>query len=125
MKIMPEFSYEYFAGLVKSSNQSKLPLDGMTTDAMLNMLKPVIFDRNVDTKLVDLSPGIDNVTASANNFYEGVTAKEVEDFYAKQMKQGEEHPVMYGLNSKLVKENGNVVEKTWKLARESSDRSGK
>jgi dipeptidyl-peptidase-3 len=115
MKIMPEFNYEYFASLVKESDQSKLPLDGMTADAMLAMLKPVMFDKNVDYKLVNLSPGIDNVKTSANNFYEGVTAKDIEGFYKKMMAANDPHPVMYGLNSKLVKENGKLVEKTWKV----------
>ncbi len=114
-KLMPEFSYEYFQQLIKNSDQSKLPLDGMNAEQFTAMLKPVMFDKSVDAKLVNLAPNIDNVKASANNFYEGVTAKEVEDFYATKMKKGETEPVMYGLNSKLVKENGKLVEKTWKV----------
>jgi dipeptidyl-peptidase-3 len=123
MKIMPEFSFGYFKTLVKGSDPSMLPVENlnpntsgkMADDALLALLEPVMFDKNVDSKLVDLSPGIDNVKASANNFYEGVSAGEVDAFYKNLMKAGDKRPVMYGLNSKLVKENGKLVEKTWKV----------
>lgn len=115
MKIMPEFSFEYFKTLVQNSDQSKFPFGGKTQEDFLAMLKPVMFDKNVDYKAVNLAPNIDHIKGSANNFYEGVTEKEVEDFYAAKMKKGETEPVMYGLNSKLVKENGKIVEKVWKL----------
>ncbi|MGZ5282868.1 MAG: dipeptidyl-peptidase 3 family protein [Bacteroidia bacterium] len=115
MKIMPEFSYEYFKTLVQNSDQSVLPFGGKTQEEFLATLKPVMFDKSVDFKAVNLAPDIDHIKGSANNFYEGVTEKEVEAFYAAKMKKGDTEPVMYGLNSKLVKENGKVVEKVWKL----------
>ena len=57
----------------------------------------------------------DVIKESANNFYEGLTQKEVEDYYKSKMDPKDSTPVMYGLNSKLVKENGQIVEKTWKV----------
>ncbi|RYD68797.1 MAG: dihydrofolate reductase, partial [Sphingobacteriales bacterium] len=114
-KLIPEFSFDYFKTLLQNSDQSQLPLDGQTVEQLAAMLNPVMFDKNVDAKLVNLAQGTDNIKTSANNFYEGVTQKEVEDFYASKMKKGETEPVMYGLNSMLVKENGKIVEKTWKV----------
>jgi dipeptidyl-peptidase-3 len=115
-KIMPEFSFEYFAQLVKNSDQNGLPLNGKTTDEFLAFFKPIIFDPAVDNKLVNLDKGVDHVQASANNFYgRDITQKEVEDFYANKKDKNDTTPVMYGLNSKLVKENGQLVEKTWKV----------
>lgn len=71
-----------------------------------------MYDLKVEPKLVDLSPDIDNVAASSVNFYEGVTQKEVEDFYAKF--SNDEKAPSWGLNSKVVKENGQVKELIWK-----------
>jgi dipeptidyl-peptidase-3 len=67
---------------------------------------------NFEPKVVDQRPNIDNIVNSSNNFYEGVTQKEVEGFYAK-FPTGDDEP-SWGLNSKLVKENGQIVEKVWK-----------
>lgn len=115
LKIMPDFSFQYFTELLKGSDQAKLPLEGKTADALANMLKPVIFDPLVDAKNVDLGPDKDNVVASKNNLYEGVTQKEVDEFY-KNMSAGSGKEVPpYGLNSKLVKENGKITEKVWKV----------
>jgi dipeptidyl-peptidase-3 len=77
-------------------------------------MTPIIFDANLDAKTVNLASGIDNVTASANNFYEGVTQKEVEAFYAAKIDPKDEQPISWGLNSKMTKENGVIVEKVWK-----------
>jgi dipeptidyl-peptidase-3 len=113
-KFIPEHSYEYFATLVKNSDQSKLPLEqGETVDAFLARIKPLVFDPKVEPKVVDLRPDVDNVVNSSNNFYEGVTQKEVDDFYAKFDTKG--NAPSWGLNSKTMKENGQVVEKVWKL----------
>lgn len=114
LKFVPGCSYEFFESAVKSVDPASLPLGGKTVDALLATLKPVIFDPKVDAKIVDLAPGIDNVTASANNFYEGVTFKEVEAYYAARMKKDDPEPISWGLNSKMVKENGKVAEKVWK-----------
>ena len=115
MKIMPEFSFDYFKSLLQNSDQSKLPLEGMAMDKFADFLKPIMFDKNVDFKGVNLAPNIDHVKGSANNFYEGVTENEVDAFYKNLMNPKTDEPVMYGLNSKLVKENGNIVEKKWKV----------
>ncbi|MBC7384012.1 MAG: dihydrofolate reductase [Bacteroidia bacterium] len=115
LKFLPECSYEYFETLVKASDAAKLPLDGKMVSELLAILKPVIFDPKIDAKIVNLASGIDNVVASANNFYEGVTQKEVEDFYAAKIDKNDATPISYGLNSKLVKENGKLVEKVWKV----------
>lgn len=116
-KFIPECSFEYFSGLVKNSDQARLPLDqGETVDAFLARMKPVIFDPQFEPKMVDLRAGIDNVVNSSVNFYEGVTQKEVEAFYgdAAKFPHSDREPE-WGLNSKLMKENGQIVEKTWKV----------
>ncbi|MFI5222067.1 MAG: dihydrofolate reductase, partial [Bacteroidia bacterium] len=115
MKFVPECSFEYFSGLVKSADASKLPLDGKTMDQFLNLMQAVVFDPKFDPKVVDLAPGIDNIKASSNNFYEDVTQKEVEDYYASRMKKDDAEPVSWGLNSKMIKANGAVTEKIWKV----------
>lgn len=116
-KFVPECSFEYFSELVKNSDQAQLPLaQGETADAFLSRMKPVIFDPKFQPKMVDLRPGIDNVVNSSVNFYEGVTQKEVEAFYgdASRFPHSDQEPE-WGLNSKVVKENGQLVEKTWKV----------
>ena len=116
LKIMPEFDFAYFSDLVKGCDASKLPLDnGQTADQLLTMLQPVMFDPKTDAKIVDLAPGIDNVKASSNNFYEGVSQKEVEAYYDQLAKKDDPAPVSWGLNSKMVKENGKITEKVWKV----------
>ncbi len=112
-KFIPECSYDYFAGLVKASDTAQLPKNsGESTDAFLARIKPIVFDPKFEPKVVDLRANIDNIVNSSNNFYEGVTQKEVESFYAK-FDSSEKAP-SWGLNSKLVKENGTITEHTWK-----------
>jgi dipeptidyl-peptidase-3 len=115
IKFIPEFSFEYFAELVNTSNAKLLPLNGLSVEGFLSKLRPIIFDPNFENKTVDLSSGIDNVKASANNFYEGVTQKEVEEYYEARMKKDDEEPISWGLNSKMTKVNGEIVEKVWKV----------
>ncbi|MCC6251714.1 MAG: dihydrofolate reductase [Bacteroidia bacterium] len=115
MKMMPDFNETYFAELLNNSDQSLLPLDGKSIEDFLKLLNPILFDPKVDAKIVNQAAGIDNIKASANNFYEGVSQKEVEDYYAKLMNKDDKTPIMYGLNSKMVKENGKLVEKVWKV----------
>lgn len=113
-KFIPECSYEYFASLVKASDSMQLPKDaGESTDAFLARIKPLVYDMQVEPKVVDLRPNIDNVVNSSNNFYEGVTQKEVEAYYAKFDTKG--NAPSWGLNSKTMKENGQIVERTWKV----------
>jgi dipeptidyl-peptidase-3 len=115
IKFVPEFSFEYFSELVNGSNAKLLPLNGLSVEDFLINLKPIIFDASFENKTVDLGSGIDNVKASANNFYEGVTQKEVEAYYEARMKKDDEEPISWGLNSKMTKVNGEVVEKVWKV----------
>jgi dipeptidyl-peptidase-3 len=115
MKMMPEFTQEYFNDLIKNCDHKQLPLEGKDIETLITTLRPILFDEKVDAKIVDQSAGIDNIKASANNFYEGLSQKEVEGYYAKMADKGSKTPIMYGLNSKLVKENGKIVEKAWKV----------
>lgn len=114
-KFIPEFTQEYFAELVKNTPADKFNTTLGSTDEIIAKLTPILFDPNVATKRVNQDAGVDMVAASACNYYEGVTQKEVEDFYAKMMNPKDTTPISYGLNSKLVKENGKVVEKVWKI----------
>ncbi len=115
-KIAPGFSSAYFAELFNSVPEDELPLvEGETKQALLQKLTPLIFDMSIDAKRVNQDEDVDMVAESANNFYEGVTEREVERFYANMMKGAGERPVSYGLNSKVVKENGRLVEKVYKV----------
>lgn len=113
-KFIPECNYDYFASLVKNADTTQLPLEqGETVDAFLARIKPLVYDPKVEPKLVDLRPNVDNIKASSVNFYEGVTLKEVEDFYNKF--DAAANAPSWGLNSKTMKENGTIVEKVWKV----------
>ncbi|MDB5249142.1 MAG: Dipeptidyl-peptidase [Segetibacter sp.] len=113
-KFIPACSYDYFASLIKGSDTSSLPKEaGESTEAFLTRIKPLIYDVKVEPKVVDLRPDIDNVKNSSVNFYEGVTQKEVEAFYSKFDTKG--NAPSWGLNSKTMKENGQIVEKVWKV----------
>lgn len=113
-KFIPACSYDYFASLVKNSDTASLPKEtGESVAAFLTRIKPIIFDPKVEPKLVDLRPNIDNIKASSVNFYEGVTQAEVDTFYARFPKSAQSPS--WGLNSKTVKENGQIVEKVWKV----------
>jgi dipeptidyl-peptidase-3 len=115
-KILPEFPESYFNELVKGSDQKGFPLQkGESVDSLLARLTPIIFDPNVDAKRVNLNPAEDMVKGSANNFYEGLTQKEVEDYYKAIINPTDPRPVSYGLNSKLVKKDGRIEERVWKV----------
>lgn len=114
-KFKPGFSEHFFYETVSLMPESELPLRrGETKEDLLDELVPVIFDEEVLPKRVNQTDGVDLVVTSACNFYEDVTQDEVERFYARQ-KDGEDlTPPSYGLNSKLMKRNGEIVEMTWK-----------
>ena len=116
-KFVPGFSEVYFRLTVKSLPANVLPLDQYdgNVDKLLDTICPVIFDPKLYAKRVNQQEGIDVIKNSANNYYEGVTEKEVDDFYASQKVEGDETPISYGMNSKLVKEDGKLVEKVWKI----------
>ncbi|MEO8398436.1 MAG: dihydrofolate reductase [Ignavibacteriaceae bacterium] len=117
MKIIPEFSKDYFAQLVKSADTNLLPLSkDETPDKLIETLTPIMFDPKIDAKRVNLNSKDDLIKTSANNYYgENITEKEVEEFYKKAENKNDSTPIWYGLNSKLVKENGKLVEKVWKV----------
>jgi dipeptidyl-peptidase III len=113
-KFIPEHTPAYFARLVLNSDLKGFPRKkSESVTAFIDRLTPIIFDPKVQPKLVDQSPNIDNVVASSNNFYEGVTQKEVEEYYAKFNSDG--NAPSWGLNTKVIKQNGQVSEKVWKL----------
>ena len=113
-KFFPECSFEYFSSVARASDSTLFPRNpGESMNAFLARIKPIIYDPKIEPKLVDLTKNIDNVKASSVNFYEGVTQKEVEDFYSKFNSKGNEPE--WGLNSKLEKDSsGKIVEKVWK-----------
>ena len=115
-KFVPEFSQEFFAEAVKSLNPELLPLmEGETPEALIEKLTPVIFDPNTYAKRTNLAAGQDLLLTSACNYYEGVSQAEAEAFYGAMKDPNDTTPISYGLNSKLVKENGQLVEKTYKV----------
>jgi len=115
-KFVPKFSAAFFADAVKGINAEDLPLEkGETPDDLILKLTPVIFDPTVFPKRTNQADGVDLLLTSAVNFYEGVTQAEAEEFYDRMKNPNDSTPVSYGLNSKLVKENGVLVEKTYKL----------
>ncbi|HOZ51822.1 MAG TPA: hypothetical protein PLU17_08195 [Chitinophagaceae bacterium] len=112
-KFIPECSADYFKSLVMASDSASLPKEANeNVAAFWTRVNPLFYDLKVEPKCVDLRSGIDNVVASSNNFYEGVTQKEVEAFYDKMPTTG--NAPSWGLNSKVVKENGVVTERVWK-----------
>ncbi len=115
-KLIPEFSATYLGELIKKADQTLLPLkDKETVEQFIVRITPVICDPKVAPKKVNLDSKQDLVLSSAVNFYNGVTQKEVEDFYKKIIHSFDSTPVSFGLNSQLVKLNGKVQEKTWKI----------
>lgn len=114
-KFVPGFPETYLRELVDSVDVSCLPLEeGETVETMCGKLFPVIFDPSVMPKRVNQADGEDLVATSAANYYEGVTQKEAEDFYGEMKARGGDRPVMYGMNSRLVKEDGMLKEQVWK-----------
>ena len=115
-KFVPEFSQEFFTEAVKSLDPKTLPLTtGVSVDDLLNTLTPVIFDPSVMPKRVNQAAGEDLIVTSACNYYDGVTQAEAEAFYNKMKNPKDETPISYGLNSRLVKRNGKIVEETYKV----------
>ncbi|MDR2232518.1 MAG: dipeptidyl peptidase 3 [Tannerella sp.] len=116
-KFAPGFTADYFAKCVQSIDAERLPLrEGQTVDAWLQEITPVIFQPEVMPKRTVQSGDQDLIAVSANNYYgEGVTMKEVEDFYDAQKAPNDAQPISYGLNSRLVREDGRLVEKVWKV----------
>jgi len=115
-KFVPNFSQDFLKQAVLGIDAQLLPLsDGQTAEQLCAELFPVIFDPAIMSKRVNQADGEDLVLTSACNYYDGVTQKEAEDFYNAMKDPKDETPVSYGLNSRLVKENGKLEEKVWKV----------
>jgi len=114
-KLVPEFTPQFFAELIKNSPEAKFPLNANETlDEFIKRITSLIFDKNIDAKRVMQDTKYDIVVKSACNFYEGVTQKMVEEYYNSLTDKNNPRPVSHGLNTKVVLENGKVVEKVWK-----------
>lgn len=113
-KFVPGFSEESFYEMVGAVADEYLPLSkGQSKEDLLGILVPVIFNPEVMPKRVNQTDGEDLVQTSACNFYENVSQAEVERFYARMKEEGNEQAPSYGLNSKLTKRNGELVELKW------------
>lgn len=111
-KFVPEFSAEFFAEQVKALPAETL---SQSADEIIATLSPVIFDPTFTPKRVNQAQGQDLILTSAANLYEGVTQQEVEDFYNKLKDPKDPTPISYGLNTKLVKIDGKIVELPYKI----------
>ena len=113
-KFKPGFSQQWLEQQI-----GQLPAESGLGIALIGFSTPeierVIFDSTYMSIKVNQADGVDLITSSACNFYEGLTQQEVEDYYARLKDPKDTTPVMYGLNSKLVKEDGKIVEQTWKV----------
>ena len=116
-KFLPNFSQEYLTQLVSGTTEGEWPLlEGEDADSMWRKLTPVMFDPNVDAKKVVKDESVDMVLMSANNYYgDSVTNADVDSFYANLLANAGKQPVEIGLNSRLVWENGQLVEKVYKI----------
>jgi len=116
-KFKPGFSEDYLREVLGKVDMQKLPLrEGGSLADLCNELFPVIFDETVLPKRVNKADGEDIVRSSACHFYDDVSQQEAEDFYARMKLQDADNdtPISYGLNSTLVKENGEIIERVWK-----------
>lgn len=114
-KFIPGFSRDFFLEALGNIPADSLPLQtGETVGMLAEKLLPILFDPNVDAKRVNQKEGEDLIATSANNYYQGVTQSEVEAFYDALKNPNDPQPVSHGLNSRLVKEDGRIVEKVWK-----------
>lgn len=115
IKFIPECSREYFSGLVIGCDDAALPYPKEGEGNLMSVLGDVIFDPNLDAKIVNQASGIDNVAESSNNFYgEGVTQADVDKYYSQFSTEDGKEPE-WGLNTKVIKEDGEIKEKTWKV----------
>ena len=115
-KFVPGFSPEFFRQALASVGESLLPLaSGQTLEQWCEEVFPVIFDPSVMPKRVNQAAGEDLILTSASHYYDGVTQAEAEDFYAAMKNPADETPVAYGLNSRLVKMDGKLQERVWKV----------
>ena len=114
-KFVPGFSADFFRSALKSVDAKLLPLaKKQTVDQLCDEIFPVIFDAKIMPKRVNQADGEDLILTSAENYYDGVTQAEAEEFYNKMKEGAGDQPVMFGMNSRLVKKNGKIKELVWK-----------
>lgn len=115
-KFAPEFSPTFLLDAMKSIEPSLLPLtEGETVDGLFDRLKSAIFDPSFQPKKVNKADGCDLVATSACNFYHDVSQKEVENYYSALKATVDKNPPSFGLNSRLVKQDGELIEQVWKI----------
>lgn len=115
-KFVPDFSEQFLRNAVENCNKELLPLGkGETAEQLIDKLSKPVFDPSFMPKRVNMDEGVDVVKESACNFYDGVTQKDVEDFYKKQSANDDDEPVSHGLNTTLVKSSGALTEHVWKI----------
>lgn len=113
-KFDPGFDAAYFATLVNGSDSKLLPDSYADTEELLDVITPVIFNPELYARKIVFTAGADVVAESSVNFYEGVTQKEVEAYYGALTDADDPEPVSIGLNSRLVKEDGKIVEQVYR-----------
>jgi len=115
-KFVPRFSESFFANAIKSIDSLMLPLsENQSVDEFITKLTPIIFDPTVMPRRMNQTKGEDLILTSAVNFYVDVTQAEVEAFYNTMKNPNDARPVQFGLNSQVVKENGVVTERIYKI----------
>lgn len=115
-KFIPGFTPEFLKAELSNVDTAKLPLEkGQTVEQLCDEIFPVIFDPAIMPKRVNQADGEDLVLTSACNYYNGVTQEEAEDFYGKMKNPADLTPVMYGMNSRLIKKQDKVQEEVWKV----------
>ena len=113
-KFQPGFSERFFREALFTVDEMRLPLkEGQSVDGLYYELLPVIFDAAIMPKRVNKADGVDLIATSACNFYEGVTQQEAEQFYNAMKNDADPEPPSYGLNTTLVKKDGEVKEIVW------------
>lgn len=115
-KIEPGFSEDFFRQMVENTDEKQLPLKtGESKIELINRMIPILFDPEMDARRVNQNENEDLLVTSANNYYEEVSQQEAEEFYASKKNPEDKAPVSHGMNSLLTKENGQIIEKTWKI----------
>ncbi len=119
-KFYPEVSQDYFVKLIRETTTDGFPMHkGQNLEGFIDEIVPVIFDPNIAPKAVSQESGKDLLLNSACNFYEGVTEKEAEEFYknlkTSAVQSGADTLVSFGINSKLVKQDGVIREEGYKV----------
>jgi dipeptidyl-peptidase III len=114
-KLVADFSLSYFTTLIKGTDKIHLPLaNGQTVNDLISFLTPVIFDEKLFGRKIEQRSGADMISGSAINLYQNVTQKEAEDLYAGKIDPKETRPLSLGLNSKVVKKNGEIIEEVYR-----------